>query len=247
MRTTSSSERRNLILSALSPTAYARMKPEVVALKVGEVLCEPWTRASHVYFPGDSIVSLIAVAGAKGLEVGMVGRQGMVGVSLASGLRESPTRALVQGAGSAMRLSVSKFATELSGNLALHHAVSRYADVAIATAMQIAACNNVHSVDQRCARWLLMMSDTLGKNEFLLTQSFLAQMLGVRRTGVSETAANLRRRRLITYRRGRMAIVDRAGLIALSCNCYDTISRLGRADLAAPSVRALRRSGRPPL
>jgi len=203
------------------------MKLESVSLELGQVLCEPWADTSYVYFPNDSLVSLIAVAaGGKGLEVGMVGRQGMFGVSLVLGAARSPTRALVQGAGTAMRMSAPRFAAELKRSPSLHRAASRYANVSMATAMQIAACNNAHVVDERCARWLLMTSDYLSTNAFFLTQDFLAQMLGVRRTGVSEAAASLQRRGLVSYRRGRMTIVNRSGLIAAACGCYETIRGL---------------------
>jgi CRP-like cAMP-binding protein len=203
------------------------MELELVPLELGQVLCEPWAVTSHVYFPNDSLVSLIAVAaGGKGLEVGMVGRQGMFGVSLVLGASKSPTRALVQGAGTAMRLSAERFSAELKRNKALHVAASRYANVSMATAMQVAACNNAHAVDERCARWLLMTSDYLSANSFALTQAFLAQMLGVRRTGVSEAAARLQKRGLVSYRRGKLTIVNRAGLVAASCGCYATIRNL---------------------
>jgi CRP-like cAMP-binding protein len=203
------------------------MKLELVSLELGQVLCEPWAVASHVYFPNDSLVSLIAVAaGGKGLEVGMIGRQGMFGISHVLGSAKSPTRALVQGAGTAMRLSADSFSAELKRNMPLHRAALRYANVSMATAMQIAACNNAHAVDERCARWLLMTADYLSMDAFYLTQAFLAQMLGVRRTGVSEAATRLQRRGLVSYRRGMITILNRPGLAAASCGCYATIRNL---------------------
>jgi CRP-like cAMP-binding protein len=206
------------------------MKLEQVSLELGEVLCEPWADTTHVYFPTDSLVSLIAVAaGGRGLEVGMVGREGMFGVSLALGSGKSPTRALVQGAGSALRMRAAPFAEELKSNPALLRAAFRYANTAMATAMQIAACNNTHVVGARCARWLLMTSDRLGVSTFFLTQDFLAQMLGVRRTGVSEAAGGLHKRGLVSYRRGRMSILNRPGLVAAACGCYATIRDLTKA------------------
>jgi CRP-like cAMP-binding protein len=217
----------NRILAALPAKAYARMKLERVSLKLGEVLCEPGLAASHVYFPNDSLVSLIAIAeGGKGLEVGMVGHSGLFGVSLALGLRKSPARGLVQGEGTAMRMSARAFAAELVRNPALQTQAMRYAGLSMATAMQVAACNNAHVVEERCARWLLMTSDNLATNAFFLTQDFLAQMLGVRRTGVSEAAAGLQRRGLVSYRRGKMTILNRAGLVAASCGCYEVIRNL---------------------
>jgi len=202
-------------------------KLEAVPLALGQVLCEPLAITSHVYFPNDSLVSLIAVAaGGKALEVGMVGRQGMFGVSVALGVSKSPARALVQGAGTAMRMSARMFHAELERNSWLLQEASRYANVAMATAMQIAACNNVHSVDQRAARWMLMTSDHLESDTFFLTQEFLAHMLGVRRSGVSDAAAALQERGLVSYSRGRMTILNRAQLVVASCGCYETIRRL---------------------
>lgn len=203
------------------------MKLEPVSLELGEVLCEPWTDTTHVYFPSDSLISLIAVVDdGKGLEVGMVGREGMFGVSLALGSPKSATRALVQAAGTALRMRAAPFAEELKRNPALQRAAFRHAHVGMATAIQIAACNNSHVVDQRCALWLLMTSDHIGANSFFLTQVFLAQMLGVRRTGVSEAAARLHRRGLVSYRRGSVSILNRAGLVDAACGCYGTIRRL---------------------
>jgi CRP-like cAMP-binding protein len=218
----------NLILASIPAKTYRRMKLELVSLELGQVLCEPWALASHVYFPNDSLISLIAAAeGGKGVEVGMVGYQGMFGVSLALGAgSRSPARALVQSAGTAMRLSAGGFSAELERNVPLRKAASRYAYESMATAMQVAACNNTHVVDERCARWLLRTSDHLASNEFFLTQVFLAQMLGVRRSGVSEAAARLQKRGLVSYRRGRMTILNRPGLIAASCRCYATIRNL---------------------
>jgi CRP-like cAMP-binding protein len=219
----------NLILGTLPARVYARMKLEPVSLKLGQVLCEPGDAASHVYFPNDSLVSLIAVAEqGKGLEVGMVGRSGMFGAAVALGMRRSPARALVQAAGTALRMSARSFSAELKRNLPLQSEALRFAAVSMATAMQVAACNNVHRVDERCARWLLMTSDTLPASAFFLTQDFLAQMLGVRRTGVSEAAAGLQRRGLVSYRRGRMTILNRAGLVAASCACYEVIRNLAK-------------------
>lgn len=210
------------------------MKLELVSLEVGQVLCEPRAAMSHVYFPNTSLVSLIAVAaGGKGLEVGMIGRGGLFGIPLLLGEATSPARALVQGTGTAMRLSAARFSAELRRSAPLHRAASRYASASIAVALQIAACNNAHVVDERCARWLLMTSDNLGTNAFFLTQALLSQMVGVRRSGVSEAAARLQKRGLVSYRRGKIAILDRAGLAEASCGCYQIIR-----NLAAPPHRA---------
>ena len=202
-------------------------KLELVPLNLGQVLFQPWVETKHVYFPNDSLVSMIAVAdGRDGVEVGMIGPQGMVGVSVSLGASASPVRALVQGAGTAMRMSAQAFRAELKKNKSLHEKTSRCANVQMATAMQVAVCNNTHVLGARLARWLLMTSDVMSKHTFFQTQEFLAVMLGVRRSGVSAAAATLQKRRLIAYRRGTIAILDRAGLRAAACSCYETIRKL---------------------
>lgn len=178
---------------------------------------------SHVYFPNSALISVIAVAhGGKGLEVGMIGRHAFVGASSAVRSR-SPTRLLVQLTGTAYRVRAKAFQTELERNSRLRQAAARNTDIGFATAVQIAACHNAHTLIERCARWLLMTSDQVSASSFYLTQNYLAQMLGVRRTGVSNAAAELQRRGLVTYRRGWMAILNKAGLAAVACGCYDFI------------------------
>jgi CRP-like cAMP-binding protein len=200
---------------------------EAVPLNVGDVLIEPAAETTHVYFVNSGMVSILAVAkGDAALEVGMIGRQGMVGVSLALGVTKSPSRALVQGGGMALRMTASDFRAELKRSKSLQQETWRYANTSMATAMQIAVCNNVHLMSERLARWLLMTSDCLSTNTFFQTQEFLALMLGVRRTGVSGVAAALQKRKLIVYRRGTIAIVDRAGLKDAACSCYDAIREL---------------------
>ena len=217
----------NGLLAALSRKAYTGLGLEKIQLELGQILCEPLDVESHVYFPNDSLISLVAVAaGGKPLEVGMVGREGMLGVSAALGAGRSPARALVQGAGTAMRMTARAFRAELGRNARLRSAAARYADVSMGTAMMIAACNNAHALDKRCARWLLMLGDALSRPTFYLTQQFLADMLGVRRAGVNDAASGLQRRGLIAYRRGTMTIRDRAGLTAASCGCYANIRAL---------------------
>jgi CRP-like cAMP-binding protein len=203
------------------------LKLEAVPITVGDVLSEPWVETTHVYFPNSGLVSLVAVAdGANALEVGLIGRRGMVGVSLALGVSRSPARALVQSGGIALRMSAGAFRAELKRNKLLQREVWRYAHTAMATSMQIAVCNNAHLLSARFARWLLMTSDCLSANTFFQTQEFLALMLGVRRGGISGVAGNLQRRKLITYRRGTIAILDRAGLRDAACGCYETIRKL---------------------
>jgi CRP-like cAMP-binding protein len=191
------------------------------------VLYEPGDATGHVYFPNDCLISLLAEAEGNGaVEVGMVGREGMVGIPLALGRSTFPVRALVQGGGSAMRMSAKRFAAELKKNGGLKRQLDRCIYVSMVTAMQIVACNKSHALAQRLARWLLMMRDRVGSDEFPLTQEFLASMLGVRRAGVTEAAGVLQGRGLIRYSRGRIRILQTEGLRAASCRCYEVIRKL---------------------
>jgi CRP-like cAMP-binding protein len=202
-----------------------------VELPLGEVLYQPGATSRHVYFPNDCTVSLVAIADrASGLEVGLVGRESMIGIPLALGVPTSPVRAMVQGGGSAMRMTAARFARELKHNRPLRQALDHCVYVAMATAMQTAVCNQAHLLEARLARWLLMTRDRAGADRFQCTQEAIALMLGVRRAGVTLAAGTLQRRKLIRYSRGAMEILDRAGLEAASCSCYRIIRGLERAD-----------------
>jgi CRP-like cAMP-binding protein len=194
------------------------------------VLYQAGEKSRHLYFPTDCMVSLLAVTErGGGLEVGLVGREGMVGIARALGVSSSPVRAIVQGAGSAMRVDAAQFDRELARSLPLRRQVDRCAYLTMATAMQVAACNKAHVLEARLARWLLMTQDRVSSDKFRFTQEFIALMLGVRRAGVNAGAAALQKRKLIRYSRGTMQILDRAGLLAASCSCYDLIRTLERA------------------
>jgi CRP-like cAMP-binding protein len=213
----------NKLLSALPAKSYQRLLSglEAVQLNFGDVLYEAGRKIRHVYFPGDSLVSLLTlVNGHLALEVGMVGREGMVGLPLALGRDVSPVRALVQGAGGAMRMKSARFAKEIRKSPPLQQGVYRYADALLAQVSQTAACNRFHLVEQRLARWLLMTRDRVRSDEFRLTQEFLAHMLGVRRVGVTKAAGALQARKLIEYSRGGIKILDGKGLEAAACECY---------------------------
>jgi CRP-like cAMP-binding protein len=213
----------NKLLAALPAKSYRRLLSglEPVALEFGDVLYEAGKRMRHVYFPGDSLVSLLTlVNGHLALEVGMVGREGMVGLPLALGRAISPVRALVQGAGEAMRMTSTRFSREVRKSAPLQQGVYRYADALLAQVSQTAACNRFHQVEQRLARWLLMTRDRVRSDEFRLTQEFLAHMLGVRRVGVTRAARALQHRKLIEYSRGSIRILDGRGLEAAACECY---------------------------
>ena len=214
------------MLAALPRKQYQRLLSglESVALTFGEILYEPGKRMLHVYFPGDSLVSLLTVVdGHLALEVGMVGREGMVGVPLSLGTDVSPVRALVQGAGTAMRMKSERFSEEIRKSPQLQQVVSRYTRALMAQITQTAACNRFHVVAARLARWLLMTRDRLGLDEFRLTHAFLGHMLGVRRVGVTMAARVLQKRKLIAYARGNIKILDRRGLERAACSCYEIV------------------------
>jgi CRP-like cAMP-binding protein len=199
-------------------------------LSLEQVLYQAGTASRYVYFPNEGMVSLLAVADRRSaLEVGLVGAEGIVGVAAALGAPSSPVRAMVQGAGSAMRMTVARFRRELERSAPLRREVERCAYVAMATAMQVAVCNKEHLLGARLARWLLMTRDRTASDEFRCTQEFIALMLGVRRTGVTIAAGALQRRKLIRYTRGTMRILDRKGLRAASCSCYGVIRELENA------------------
>lgn len=216
----------NSLLAALPGKDYQGLLAgfEPVTLTYGEVLFEPGEPIRHVYFPNDSLVSLLTtVEGHEALEVGLVGREGMVGISIVLGVDVSSVRALVQGAGTAMRMNVARFRKQFRKSLPLQGELYRYAHVMLVQARQTAACNRVHAVEGRLARWLLMTHDRARSDQFLLTQKFLADMLGVRRAGVTKAAGTLQQRKMISYSRGKIRILDRQGLEAAACGCYEVV------------------------
>ena len=229
----------NHLLAALPYAEYQRMLSDLepIALRSGEVLHEPGVPMRFVYFPVDCAVSLLTAAeGGRPLEVGMVGREGMVGSSLALGGEVSSVRALVQAGGTAMRMAAVRFREALRQCLPF-----RYVDAELALARQTVACNCFHAVEARLARCLLMTRDRVLTAEFFLTQAFLAQMLGVRRSTLNAAAGSLQRRKLIRCRRGTIRILDSSGLEATSCPCYTRIEVLPRtAGISPPRLRVLR-------
>ena len=194
---------------------------EPVELVLGQVLCEPSTPTRHVYFPVDSFISLVAmVAGSPGVEVGMVGREGMLGSQLALGVRTTPLHGVVQGAGPAMRIATLPFRAELAGCAALQRVLERYVSVLMVQLATSAVCLRFHQIGPRLARWLLMSHDRAGADTFRITHRFLAYMLGVRRVGITAAATALQRAGLVEYRRGVLTVLDRRGLESVACACY---------------------------
>jgi CRP-like cAMP-binding protein len=229
----------NRLLAALPPADFAALQAdlETVDLGFGQILHEPGTAVTHVYFPHDSLVSLLArLDDHQSIEVGLIGREGMLGITLALGLAASPVRGLVQGAGTAARMKSAAFLRALAHSPGLQHEIYRYSAGLMAQVMQTAACNRFHVVEARLARWLLMTRDRLESNRFRLTHEFLATMLGVRRVGVTKAAHELQQRKLIDYSRGNIEIQDDAGLEAASCSCYETVKAI-QTRIAASRTR----------
>ena len=210
---------------------------EPAALVLSEVLREAGEPAVHVYFPTDGFISLVAQLDKHpGLEVGMVGREGMLGAHLVLGVATSPLLALVQGAGEAWRISAVDFKRVLALSPALQRQLGRYLHVLMTQMVASAGCLRFHLIGPRLARWLLMSQDRAHADSFHVTHEFLAYMLGVRRVGVTVAAGELQRRGLITYRRGELTVLDRPGLEAAACSCYatnrqDYADQLGRSKL----------------
>ena len=194
---------------------------EVVELKFSETIANPGRPTASVLFPIDGFISLLAqVDGEHLIEVGMIGREGMLGIQLALGVATEPLMVLVQGAGLALQIGATAFRRELTENAALRTTIDRYIYVLFAQHARSAACLRFHHIEQRLARWLLMSQDRAHADIFMVTQEFLAYMLGVRRVGVTVAAGALQRQTLIAYDRGEMTIVDRAGLEHAACSCY---------------------------
>lgn len=222
----------NHLLQALSAAEQKQLADvsEQVSLEFAQVLCEPGQDMAYVYFPLDGFISLVATLDESArVEVGMVGIEGMYGVDVALGVQRSGVQAVVQGAGHALRISVPEFSAQLELIPALRSSMQRFASVQMAQLTRTAVCNGFHQIEERLARWLLMCDDRGESASIHLTQRFLAYMLGVRRAGVTEAAQALHERQLIDYVRGEITILDRKGLEAAACTCYqadrDTYAR----------------------
>jgi CRP-like cAMP-binding protein len=223
---------QNHLLAALPPAEFERLSPHLglVPLRLGEILYEPGGQMQHAYFPTTSIVSLhyVMESGASAETAG-VGNEGVVGISLFMGGDTTPSSAVVQTAGHAYRLAGRLLKQEFNRAGPMQHLLLRYTQALITQMIQTAACNRHHSVEQQLCRWLLLTLDRLPSRELVMTQELVASMLGVRREGITQAAGNLQQAGLIRYRRGHIAVLERAGLEARACECYAVVKKeLGR-------------------
>lgn len=222
-------KRTNRLLKKLSVPDYRRLSPafETVELRFGQVLYQPEERIKHVYFPVTCLVSLVVIVGKGQLaEVGLVGNEGAVGGAAALGDGVSSFRAIVQGAGTAIRVKAPRLNGSAGAVLSLQQHLLKFSHLLTAQVAQTAACNRFHVVSARLARWLLMTRDRQFTNEFRMTQEFLSHMLGVRRPGVSLAASQLKKKNIIRYSRGKITILNEAALAAAACSCYLQVRRL---------------------
>jgi CRP-like cAMP-binding protein len=227
----------NLLLAALPPEELASILAllDPVRVEVGEVLCEPGDPIRYVYFPHDCLISLLAAAeGRMTLEVGLVGREGMLGATVALGHETTQTRAVVQRAGTASRMDSEALREAFALSTPLQRVLARYTDTLLAQAIQIAVCSRFHVLEARLARSLLVTRDRLQSDRFHLTHEFLAHALGVRRVGVTKAASALQQAGLINYSRGNIEILDPEGLTAAACTCYEIVKVAGEVPLAPP-------------
>ena len=219
--------RKNHLLAALPDAEWQRWKPqlELVEMPLGQVLYESGTTLSHVYFPITAIVSLLYVMedGASA-EIAVVGNEGIVGIALFMGGESTSSRAVVQSAGQGLRLKARVIKDEFNRAPVLH-LLLRYTQALITQMAQTAVCNRHHSLDQQLCRWLLLSLDRLHGSDLVMTQELIANMLGVRREGVTEAALKLQKAGLIRYARGRISVLDRVGLETRSCECYAVVKK----------------------
>jgi len=229
----------NHLLAALPPEEWKRWKPQLepVTMPLGEVLYESGAVLTHVYFPTTAIVSLLYVLedGASA-EIAVVGNEGVVGISLFMGGESTPSRAVVQSAGTGFRLKAQALKEEFPRPPVLH-LLLRYTQALITQMSQTAVCNRHHSLDQQLCRWLLLSLDRLQGDELVMTQELISNMLGVRREGVTGSALKLQKAGLIRYARGRITVVDRDGIEKRSCECYAVVRK--EYDRLLPAIQAV--------
>ncbi len=239
--------RQNHLLAVLPETESERLFPylEPVQLPLGHALYESGDRLSHVYFPTTAIVSLLYVMeNGASAEITVVGNEGVVGIALFMSGETMPNRAVVQSAGQGYRLKGHVLTQEFNRSGALQHLLLRYTLALLTQMAQTAVCNRHHSVDQQLCRWLLLSLDRLPSNELTMTQELIANMLGVRREGVTEAAGKLQKAGLIAYSRGQITVLDRPGLEARVCECYEVVKK--EFDRLLPDVIAVSPRSRSP-
>lgn len=220
--------KKNHLLAALAGQEWQRWQPqlEFVELPLGHVLYESGKTLSHVYFPTTAIVSLLYVMeNGASAEIAVVGHEGLVGISLFMGGGSTPRRAVVQSAGHGFRIRASALKEEFEKGGPVLHLLLRYTQALITQMAQTAVCNRHHSLDQQLCRWLLLSLDRLEGSELVMTQELIANMLGVRREGVTESALKLQSAGLIRYSRGRISVLDRPGLENRTCECYAVVKK----------------------
>jgi CRP-like cAMP-binding protein len=230
----------NQLLDALSAVELNRMRPrlELVEMPLAEVVYESGRHIDYVYFPTTCIVSLLYVLeNGASAEIAVVGHEGVVGISIFMGGETTPSRAVVQSAGSAWRLAGPAMKEEFTRGRAMQHLMLRYTQALITQMAQTAVCNRHHSVDQQLCRWLLLSLDRLPSNQLQMTQELIANMLGVRRQGVTASAGKLEDLGLIRYSRGLITVLDRAGIERRVCECYDVVKRETERLLGQPVPR----------
>lgn len=218
----------NRLVAALPTEEYKRLQPnlELVSLCFKQRLYQPNEPINYVYFPNSGVVSVLSVMEDGGIvEVATVGNEGTIGIPVLLGTDRVPAETLVQVPGDGLRMNVDVFKKLVTPGSPTHNLLLRYTQALMNQFSQSVACNRLHSVEERCCRWLLQTRDRVESNEFPMTQEFLSLMLGVRRASVSEVAAILQKAGLIRYHRGKMTIIDREGLEAGSCECYRVIKR----------------------
>ena len=232
--------RRNRLLRALPAAEWQRWEAQLewVDLELGQVLCESGRELSHVYFPTSSIVSLLYVMqNGASAEIAVVGFEGLVGISLFMGGGSTPSRAVVQSAGHSCRLPAAFVQKEFNNSHPVMHLLLRYTQALITQMSQTAVCNRHHSLDQQLCRWLLLSLDRLAGDELLMTQELIANMLGVRREGVTEAALKLQQAGMIRYARGHISVLDRPALEKRTCECYAVVKR--EYDRLLPDIPAV--------
>jgi len=234
------SPKQNHLLDALPVVEYTRLLPmmELVKMPLGEVLYESGGQLKHVYFPTTSIVSLLYVMeNGASAEIAVVGNEGILGISLFMGGETTPSRAVVQSSGFGYRLKAAQLKEEFSRAGPVMRLLLRYTQALITQMAQTAVCNRHHTVEQQLCRWLLLSLDRLSSNELTMTQELIANMLGVRREGVTEAAGKLQRAGLIDYSRGHITVLDRPALEKRSCECYEVVKT--EFDRLLPSLHVI--------